>query len=104
MSRLGNEPGPSTWEASTLEKSNLDSLFAGYSEPLLGLMPAQQQPVLYMAPPSACDDMDSTGCRPNSPCIASRNGAPGSHASPRDSDHVGVTTIEDLTRVISILF
>jgi hypothetical protein len=41
---------------------------------------------------------------PNSPCIASRHGAPSSHASPRDSGHVGVTTIEDQTRVISILF
>ncbi len=30
-------PGPPAWEASTLEKSHLDSLFAGYSEPLLGL-------------------------------------------------------------------
>ncbi len=27
MSRPGLEPGPSTWEASTLEKSHLDSLF-----------------------------------------------------------------------------
>jgi hypothetical protein len=35
MSRLGFEPGPPTREASTLEKSHLDSLSAGYSEPLL---------------------------------------------------------------------
>jgi hypothetical protein len=37
MSRPGIEPGPPEREASTLEKSHLDSLFAGYSEPLLGL-------------------------------------------------------------------
>jgi hypothetical protein len=37
MSRPGIEPGPPAWEASTLEKSHLDSLFAGYSEPLFGL-------------------------------------------------------------------
>ena len=59
MSRPGIEPGPPA--ASTLEKSHLDSLFAGYSEPLLGLRPALH-PGLYMAPPSACADMDSTGC------------------------------------------
>jgi hypothetical protein len=49
MSRPGIEPGPPAWEASTLEKSHLDSLFAGYSEPLLGLRLAlqQQQPGLY---------------------------------------------------------
>jgi hypothetical protein len=42
MSRPGiNKPGPPAWEASTLEKSHLDSLFAGYSEPLLGLRVAQ---------------------------------------------------------------
>jgi hypothetical protein len=46
MSRPGIEPGPPAWEASTLEKSHLDSLFAGYSETLLGLRPAQQ-PDLY---------------------------------------------------------
>jgi hypothetical protein len=32
MSWPGIEPGPPAWEASTLEKSHLDSLFAGYSE------------------------------------------------------------------------
>jgi hypothetical protein len=32
MSRPGIEPGPPAWEASTLEKSHLDS----NSEPLLG--------------------------------------------------------------------
>ncbi len=36
MSRPGIEPGPPAWEASTLEKCHLDSLSAGYSEPLLG--------------------------------------------------------------------
>jgi hypothetical protein len=36
MSRPGIEPEPPAWEASTLEKSHLDSLSAGYSEPLLG--------------------------------------------------------------------
>ena len=46
MSRLGIEPMPPAWDASTLEKSHLDSLFAVYSEPLLGLRPAQQ-PILY---------------------------------------------------------
>jgi hypothetical protein len=35
MSRPGFEPGPPACEASTLEKSHLDSLSAGYSEPLL---------------------------------------------------------------------
>jgi len=35
MSRPGLEPGPHAWEASTLDKSHLDSLYAGYSEPLL---------------------------------------------------------------------
>ncbi len=35
MSWPGFDPGPPAWEASTLEKSHLDSLSAGYSEPLL---------------------------------------------------------------------
>ncbi len=101
MSRPGIEPGPPEWEASTLEKSHLDSLLAGYSEPLLGLRPAEQ-PVLYMAPPSACDDMDSTSVGRialASPLATALR----AHESPHGSDHVGVTTIEDLTRVISIL-
>jgi hypothetical protein len=46
MSRPGIGPGPPAWEASTLEKSHLDSLFAGYSEPLLGLRQVLH-PVLY---------------------------------------------------------
>ena len=46
MSWPGNEPGPPEREASTLEKSHLDSLFAGYSEPLLGLRLASH-PDLY---------------------------------------------------------
>jgi hypothetical protein len=37
MSRPRIEPGLPAWEASTLEKSHLDSLFVGYPEPLLGL-------------------------------------------------------------------
>jgi hypothetical protein len=49
MYRLGLEPRPSVWEANTLEKSHLDSLCAGYSEPLL--MMSLLHPDLYMAPP-----------------------------------------------------
>jgi hypothetical protein len=45
MSRPGLEPGPPAWEASTLEKSHLDSLYAGYSEPLL--MMSLLHPDLY---------------------------------------------------------
>jgi hypothetical protein len=41
ISRPRIEPGLPVWEASTLEKSHIDSLFAGYSEPLLGLRVAQ---------------------------------------------------------------
>jgi hypothetical protein len=37
MSRPGIKPGPPAWEASTLQKNHLDSLCAGYSEPLLML-------------------------------------------------------------------
>ena len=46
MSRPGIEPGPPAWEVSTLEKSRLDSLHAGYSEPLLlgGSHPPQGSP------------------------------------------------------------
>jgi hypothetical protein len=36
MSRPGIEPGLPAWEASTLEKSHIDSLSAAHSEPLLG--------------------------------------------------------------------
>ncbi len=46
MSRPGIEPGPPAREASTLEKSHLDSLYAGYSEPLLLL-----RVILYMGAP-----------------------------------------------------
>jgi hypothetical protein len=42
MSQPGIEPGPPEQEASTLEKSHLDSLFAGYSELLLELRMAQR--------------------------------------------------------------
>jgi hypothetical protein len=37
MSQPGIGPGPPAWEASTLEKSHLDSLFADFSEPVLEL-------------------------------------------------------------------
>jgi hypothetical protein len=36
MSRPRIEPGLPAWEASTLEKSHLDSLFAGYWNLYLG--------------------------------------------------------------------
>jgi hypothetical protein len=45
MSRPGIEPGPPAWEASTLEKSHLDSFYAGYTEPLLMMRLALQQPL-----------------------------------------------------------
>jgi hypothetical protein len=35
MSRPGIEPRRPAWEASTLEKSHLDSLYVGFTEPLL---------------------------------------------------------------------
>ena len=47
MSRPGLEPGPPAWEASTLEKSHLDSLYAGYSEPLHMMRLAPFYPDLY---------------------------------------------------------
>ncbi len=43
MFRPGLEPGPPAWEASTLEKSHLDSLYTGYSEPLLMMRLASLQ-------------------------------------------------------------
>ncbi len=46
MFRPGIEPGPPAREASTLEKSHLDSLYTGYSEPLLPL-----RAILYMGAP-----------------------------------------------------
>jgi hypothetical protein len=49
MSRPGLEPGPPAWEASTLGKSHLDSLYTGYSEALLMMRLAlQQQPLQYI--------------------------------------------------------
>ncbi len=42
MSRPRIVPGPPAREASTLEKSHLDSLIAAYSEPLHGLRLAQR--------------------------------------------------------------
>jgi hypothetical protein len=50
MSRPGIEPRPPAWEGSTLEKSHLDSLFAGYSEPLLGLRPALHLASTWLPP------------------------------------------------------
>jgi hypothetical protein len=50
MSRPGIEPVPLAGEASTLGKSHLDSLLAGYSEPLLGLRQVLR-PVLYRGAP-----------------------------------------------------
>jgi hypothetical protein len=47
MSRPGLEPGPPAWEASTLEKSQLDSLYTGGSEPLLII--SLLHPDLYMS-------------------------------------------------------
>jgi hypothetical protein len=95
MFRPGIDPGPPAWEASTLEKSHLDSLFAGYSEPLLGLRWRSARG-LYMAPPSACVGMDLTGCGRIAPLhIAMRASALSVYQCPCDTDHVGVTTIED---------
>ena len=61
MSRPGLEPGPPVWEASTLEKSHLDSLYADYSEPLL--MMRLLHPDLYMAPPVQVHSTWTTECR-----------------------------------------
>jgi hypothetical protein len=61
MSRQGLEPGPPAWEASTLEKNLLDSLSAGYSEPLLML--SLLHPDLYMAPPVQVHSTWTTECR-----------------------------------------
>ncbi len=47
MSQPGLEPGPPAWKASTLEKSHLDSLYAGYLEPLLMMRRALQQQPLH---------------------------------------------------------
>jgi hypothetical protein len=60
MSRPGLEPGPPAWEASTLEKIHLDSLYAGYSEPLLMMRLAlQQQPLQTLK----CFQWHQTGLR-----------------------------------------
>jgi hypothetical protein len=92
MSWPGIEPGPPTWEASTLEKSHLDSLFAGYSEPLLELRWRSARG-LYMAPPSACVGMDLTGCGRIAPLrIAMRASTLSVCQGPHVSNHVGVTT------------
>ncbi len=92
MSWPGIEPGPPAWEASTLEKSHLDSLFAGYSEPLLELRWRSARG-LYMAPPSACVGMDLTGCGRIAPLhIGMRASALSVYQGPRVLNHVGVTT------------
>jgi hypothetical protein len=92
MSRPGNELGPPAWEASTLEKSHLDSLFAGYSEPLLEVR-CHSAHGLYKAPPSACVGMDLTGCGRIAPLhIAMRASALIIYQGPGVSNHVGVTT------------
>ncbi len=62
MSRPGLEPGPPAWEASTLEKSHLDSFFAGYLEPLL-MMRLALHSDLYMAPPVQVHSTWTTECR-----------------------------------------
>jgi hypothetical protein len=87
MSRPGIEPGPPAWEANTLEKSHLDSLFAGYSKPLFELMWLSARG-LYMTPPSACVGMDLT----IDLHIALRASALSVYQGPRVSNHVGVTT------------
>ena len=48
MSRPGFEPGPPAWEASTLEKSNLDNLYVNVAEPLLVMRLALQQQPLHI--------------------------------------------------------
>ncbi len=47
MSRPGNEPWPPRWEASTLEKSNWNSLFNCYSEPLQAALNVPELATLY---------------------------------------------------------
>jgi hypothetical protein len=92
MSRAGSEPP----QADALPKELSRQLIAGYSELLLGASGRPPQ-----GSPSACVYMDSTGCRPNSPCKA-QGFIP--FQGPRFhtlqvrvfSNHVGVTTIERL--------
>jgi hypothetical protein len=67
MSRPGIEPGPLAREASALEKSHLDSLSAGYSEPLLGLR-RNIQPLHGCPQCMRRHGLDWVW--PNSPCIA----------------------------------
>jgi hypothetical protein len=71
MSRPGIEPGPPVWEASTIEKSHVDSLITGYSEPLLGLRPALHplHPASTWLPPVHAQAWTFTGCSPNSPLL-----------------------------------
>jgi hypothetical protein len=59
MSRPGFEPGPPAWEASILEKSHLDSLSAGYSEPLLSRHLLTTFGLLHGRPSAYAKHMDS---------------------------------------------
>jgi hypothetical protein len=97
MSWPGLVLGPPVWEASSLEKSHLDSLYASYSEPLLMMMLASLQTSTWL-PQCRCiahgllsvegmpeDDSKSaslnrTYCYPNS-------------TDGHEINHVGVTTI-----------
>ncbi len=81
MSRPGFEPGPPAWEASTCLR-------------LSGL---------YMGAPVPSIWTQKLGSRPNSPCKCRTLNVHQALASPRVLNHIGVTTIEDMTRVISIL-
>ncbi len=67
MSRPGIEPGPPAREKSTLEKSHLDSLSTGYSEPLLGLR-RNIRPL--HGSPQCMRKHGFDWVWPNSPCIA----------------------------------
>ena len=90
----GIEPGSPASQAGTLPKELSRQLIAGYSELLLGASGRPPQ-----GSPSACVYMDSTGCRPNSPCKALGFipfQGPRLHTLQVRvfSNHVGVTTIE----------
>jgi hypothetical protein len=92
MSRPRIEPGPPEREASTLEKSHLDSLFAGYSEPLLGLRLALHYVQPLHGSPQCMRGHGLDRVWPNSPLhIAMRASALSVYQGPRDADHVGVT-------------
>ena len=88
MSRPGIEPGPPAWEASTLEKSHLDSLSAGYSEPLLGLR-RNIQPLHASPQCMRRHGLDWVWPKALASLVSKRSEL---SSKPRDSDHVGVTT------------